>query len=273
MNRTIKDCVYGLAVGDALGVPFEFRPRNTFNATDMTSGGVWNQTIGTWSDDTSMTIATCDALKENNKKIDLKAILRNFVIWKDYDAYTAHSNTFDVGNTTAQALDRRKGLDDLYSNGNGSLMRIAPLIFIDCTDEEIAQVSAITHAHQYSIEACILYVRIGKELLKGKDLKTILDELDCSDTFARLNNLKNLDRDSIQSGGYVVHTLEASLWCILNTATYSNAVLTAVNLGDDTDTTAAVTGALAGLIYGYESIPKEWIDNLANKELIDSCLF
>ena len=272
MNRTIKDCVYGLAVGDALGVPFEFRPRNTFNATDMTSGGVWNQTIGTWSDDTSMTIATCDALKENNKKIDLKAIQRNFVIWKDYDAYTAHNNTFDVGNTTAQALDRRKGLDDLYSNGNGSLMRIAPLIFIDCTDEEIAQVSAITHSHQYSIEACILYVKIGKELLKGKDLKTILDELDCSDTFTRLKNLKNLDRDSIQSSGYVVHTLEASLWSILNNATYSSAVLTAVNLGDDTDTTAAVTGALAGIIYGYEEIPKEWIDKLANKELIDSCL-
>ena len=233
----------------------------------MTSGGVWNQIIGTWSDDTSMTIATCDALKENNKKIDLKAIQRNFVIWKDYDAYTAHNNTFDVGNTTAQALDRRKGLDDLYSNGNGSLMRIAPLIFIDCTDEEIAQVSAITHAHQYSIEA------IGKELLKGKSLETILDELECSATFSRLKNLKKIDRDSIQSGGYVVHTLEASLWCILNTATYSSAVLTAVNLGDDTDTTAAVTGALAGLIYGYEDIPKEWIDKLANKELIDSCLF
>lgn len=209
MNRTIKDCVYGLAVGDALGVPFEFRPRNTFNATDMTSCGVWNQTTGTWSDDTSMTIATCDALRENNQKIDLKAIQRNFVIWKDYDAYTAHNNTFDVGNTTAQALDRRKGLD----------------------------------------------------------------ELECSDTFARLKNLKNLDRDSIESGGYVVHTLEASLWCILNTATYSSAVLTAVNLGNDTDTTAAVTGALAGLIYGYESIPQEWINALANKELIDSCLF
>ena len=152
-------------------------------------------------------------------------------------------------------------------------MRIAPLIFIDCTDEEIAQVSAITHAHSYSKEACILYVKIGKELLKGKDLKTVLDELDCSDTFARLKNLKNLNRDSIKSGGYVVHTLEASLWCILNTATYSSAVLTAVNLGDDTDTTAAVTGALAGIIYGYEEIPKDWIDKLVNKELIDSCLF
>ena len=273
MDRTIKDCVYGLAIGDALGVPFEFRPRDSFNATTMTSGGVWNQPIGTWSDDTSMTIATCDALRENNKKIDLKAILRNFVIWKDYDAYTAHNNTFDVGNTTAQALDRRKGFDDLYSNGNGSLMRISPLIFVDCTDEEISNVSAITHAHAYSIEACVLYVKIGKELLKGKSLETILDELECSATFSRLKNLKKIDRDSIQSGGYVVHTLEASLWCILNTATYSNAVLTAVNLGDDTDTTAAVTGALAGLIYGYEDIPKEWIDKLANKELIDSCLF
>ena len=146
-------------------------------------------------------------------------------------------------------------------------------MLIDCTDEEIAKVSAITHAHQYLIEACILYVKIGKELLKGKDLETILDELECSETFARLKNLKNLDRESIESDGYVAHTLEASLWCILNTATYSRAVLTAVNLGNDTDTTAAVTGALAGLIYGYESIPQEWINALANKELIDSCLF
>ena len=116
-------------------------------------------------------------------------------------------------------------------------------------------------------------MKIGKELLNGKSLESILDELDCSDTFARLKNLKNLDRDSIKSGGYVIHTLEASLWCILNTATYSSAVLTAVNLGDDTDTTAAVTGALAGIIYGYEEIPKDWIDKLANKELIGSCLF
>ena len=192
---------------------------------------------------------------------------------QDSNKESAVDRAANVGNTTAQALERRAGLNDLYSNGNGSLMRISPLIFVDCTDEEIAQVSAITHAHQYSIEACILYVRIGKELLKGKNLETILDELEYSDTFARLKNLKNLDRDSIESDGYVVHTLEASLWCILNTATYSSAVLTAVNLGNDTDTTAAVTGALAGLIYGYESIPQEWINTLANKELIDSCLF
>lgn len=118
-----------------------------------------------------------------------------------------------------------------------------------------------------------MFVKIGKELLKGKSLEYILDELECSEAFSQLKNLKNLGRDSIKSGGYVIHTLEASLWCILNTATYSSAVLTAVNLGDDTDTTAAVTGALAGIIYGYEEVPKEWIDKLANKELIDSCLF
>lgn len=97
----------------------------------------------------------------------MKAIQRNFIIWKDYDAYTAHNNTFDVGNTTAQALDRRVGLDDLYSNGNGSLMRIAPLIFIDCTEEEIAQASAILMLilTQKKLVFCLL--KLEKNYLRG----------------------------------------------------------------------------------------------------------
>lgn len=85
--------------------------------------------------------------------------------------------------------------------------------------------------------------------------------------------MKNKSEEEIKSTGFVLHTLEASLWCLLNTNNYKDAVLKAVNLGDDTDTTAAVTGGLAGIIYGFDEIPKEWIDKLKNKNLIEDCLF
>ena len=135
-------------------------------------------------------------------------------------------------------------------------MRILPLAFTKATDDEIRKVSAITHAHEISEKACIEYVDIARKLIAGEKI-----------------NFKNKKEDRIKSSGFVLHTLEASLWCIFNSNSYKEAVLKAVNLGDDTDTTAAVTGGLAGIIYGYDSIPKDWIGKLKNKELIEECLF
>ena len=174
---------------------------------------------------------------------------------------------------TIRALKKGCGEHDIYSNGNGSLMRILPLAFTDANFNDVDNVSSITHAHAISKEACRIYVTIARKLLEKQDLKSILEDLTVSDDYQRIKNLDKVKEDRIQSSGYVVHTLEASLWCLLNTDSYRDAVIKAVNLGDDTDTTGAVTGGLAGIIYGFDAIPKEWIDILQNKELIDSCIF
>ncbi|WP_068457824.1 ADP-ribosylglycohydrolase family protein [Aedoeadaptatus pacaensis] len=253
----LKSAIYGLAVGDALGVPFEFRERGTFRCEGMTGYGTWNRAPGTWSDDTSMTLATLDSIKEVGR-IDPLDMKERFCDWLRKGKYTADGDTFDVGTTTRMALDRGNGLDDYYSNGNGSLMRILPLAFTDATDDEIRAVSAITHAHKISTDACVEYVHLARKLIEGKPI--IREEI------------KNKSMDEIKSSGFVLHTLEASIWCLLNTSSYKEAVLTAVNLGEDTDTTAAVVGGLAGIVYGYDSIPGDWIEELKNKELIDAIL-
>ena len=257
VGEMLKSAIYSLAVGDALGVPFEFKKRGTFRCDEMTGYGTWDQAPGTWSDDTSMTVATLDSIKETDR-IDPEDMRRRFCDWLFRDAYTACGKTFDVGNTTRIALDRGEGLDDYHANGNGALMRILPLAFTEATDDEIRAVSGITHAHKLSTDACVEYVHLARQLIGGEVV--VRDEI------------KNKPVDAIQSTGFVGHTLEASIWCLLNTTSYTEAVLTAVNLGDDTDTTAAVVGGLAGILYGYDSIPKKWIEELKNKDLIDSIL-
>ena len=257
----LKDAIYGFAVADALGVPFEFKERGSFVCCDCVGFGTWNKEAGTWSDDTSLTLATCKSIK-NMGRVDTEDIRRNFKAWLFNDDFTADGKVFDVGGTTREALTLNRGMDDYYSNGNGSLMRILPLAFTDASDEEIEKVSAITHAHEISRKACIDYVHITRKLIAGEKLESL-----------GLDDLKNKSEEEIKSTGFVLHTLEASLWCILNTNSYRDAVLRAVNLGDDTDTTAAVTGGLAGIIYGFDEIPRDWIDKLKNKTLIEECLF
>lgn len=278
--KTLRDGLYGLAVGDALGVPVEFYERGTYKVTKMEGYGSWDQPPGTFSDDTSMTLATAYAIKEK-KSIDLEAIMENFVDWLKNGKFTPDKNCFDVGRTTAKAIEtyietgslEKSSQVDQRSNGNGSLMRILPLIFTDANDEDIAKVSALTHGHEISIEGCLIYVYIGREILKGRELKDILKDLKVSETYKRLKILDQLEEKDIKSTGYVVYSLEASLWCLLKSSSYEEALLKAVNLGDDTDTIGAISGGLAGLIYGYESIQKNWIDTLRAKDLIEGVVF
>ena len=150
-------------------------------------------------------------------------------------------------------------------------MRIIPLAFIEeITDETIREVSAITHAHEISKDICVKYVRIAMDLLNGIELRESIKNR-ISKEF--LISLLNSDGSNIVSSGYVVDSFKASLWCLLNTNSYKNCVLKAVNLGSDTDTTAAIAGGLAGIIYGYDSIPKDWINKLQRKDIIEECLF
>lgn len=264
----LKSAIYGFIIGDCLGVPFEFKKRGSFHCTDMVGHGTHNQPAGTWSDDTSMMLATLDSLKQSEGRVDVEDMRKRFKDWIYSGKYTADGKVFDYGITTKQALDLGVGLNDFYSNGNGSLMRILPLAFSDCTNDEIDKVSEITHAHPISKEACRIYVKIARFLIVNKNLKGILENLECTENFSKLKYLNILREEQIKSSGYVVDTLEASLWCVLMTNSYKNAVLKAVNLGDDTDTIGAITGGLAGVLYGYNNIPETWLEKLRNKDKI-----
>ncbi len=258
---TLRDCIYGQAVGDALGVPFEFRERDTFECTRMAGFGTHGQPAGTWSDDTSMALAICGSYREVGH-IDTDDIRTRFLAWYRDGAYTC-DGLFDIGNATARALIAGHGLSGERDNGNGSLMRTVSLAFFDVTDDAVRAISAIAHAHPTSTEACVRMVHVAKALADGMSV---------SDAVAMGGVDAKKPRSSISSGGYVLHTYEAALWCLANTSSYAECVLAAVNLGDDTDTTAAVAGALGGIVYGFDGIPSSWVDALKGKDVIEACL-
>ena len=167
------------------------------------------------------------------------------------------------------ALAKGRGCTHERSNGNGSLMRIAPLAFTSATDEEIRAVSAITHAHPISMGACVTFVAVVRKILGGASIRQAVDGV----VIGERAFTADMPREEVRSGGFVLDTLNAALWCLVNTGSYSECVLTAVNLGRDTDTTACVAGAIAGAVYGYDAIPVEWFDALRGKDVIESCLF
>ncbi|MDY4041314.1 MAG: ADP-ribosylglycohydrolase family protein [Collinsella sp.] len=262
MGATLRGCVYGSAVGDALGVPFEFMGRGSFRCTDMVGYGTHGKPAGTWSDDTSMTIATCDSIRELGR-IDADDMRARFERWIFDGAYTV-DGVFDFGGTTHRALAGGSGCAGVRDNGNGSLMRIAPLAFAGATDDEVREVSAITHAHETSTGACVRLVRALRSLAGGAPPEEV----------ARACGVDaSAPVEEVRSSGYVIHTLEAALWCLARTTCYAECVLAAVNLGGDTDTTAAVAGALAGTAYGESSIPDRWVGALRARDVIDGCLF
>lgn len=292
--KQIRSALLGVAIGDALGVPYEFKARDMIKeepATEMTGYGTYNMPPGTFSDDASLTFCLAEMLTEG---FDLQVLANNFVKWLHEGYWTATGHTFDVGVTTREAISNitrgvkpeLAGKTDEHSNGNGSLMRILPLLFYvkDMPVEErfrhVALVSSVTHAHIRSVIACFYYIEFARKILHGikkqdacKQLKNELPftlekmgvELLETIVFERLlqSDISTLAEEEIQSSGYVVHSLEASVWCFLQTENYQDAVLKAVNLGEDTDTTAAITGGLAGLQYGADDIPQDWIKTLA----------
>ena len=299
VNR-IQSALLGLATGDALGVPVEFKSREYLRkkpVIEMIGHGTHNQPPGTWSDDSSLAFCLAEALLRG---FSLQAVAENFVKWYYLDYWTPHGKRFDVGGATQQAIFKlndgiepvHAGGDDEYSNGNGSLMRILPLLFylkdkpVDERFDLTRQVSSITHAHIRSVIACFYYLEFARLLLTSQDKVSIYSQLqsEVSDYliskkikeaeirhFNRLlkSDISQLTEEAISSSGYVVHTLEASIWCLLTTESYEQAVLKAVNLGEDTDTTGAVTGGLAGLLYGSERIPERWLGQLARKAEIE----
>ena len=292
-NMKVKDGIMGLIVGDALGVPVEFYPRDELEKnpiTKMKGNGTYNQPKGTWSDDSSMTIATMTSII-NKKSVDLEDLMKEFIEWLYNDKYTPHGDVFDCGITTRDAIDEYMGgtpinecgRKDEHDNGNGSLMRILPLAFVKNIDKNtVENVSALTHAHNRSKIICVYYVEIAKSMINHNLTieehienanEKIIKYYEDSDELIHLKRIFENDfSDGLLATGYVVNTIEVAIYCLKTTKSYKEAVLKAVNLGGDSDTNAAVCGGLAGIYYGYDSIPQEWIKELAhNDELITLC--
>ena len=288
--------LWGAVVGDALGVPVEFQSRQERQlspVTGMREYGTYHQPPGTWSDDSSLMMCTVESLVEG---FDLTRLGRLFVRWL-YEAYwTPWGEVFDVGITTNDAVQNLArgtqpelaGLGDVDSNGNGSLMRILPIalyhaqLSTDALLDLAHRTSSLTHRHVRSQMACGFYGVVAAALhyvsstqdayhiaiQRARILYQRSPFVEELPHFNRLfaGELASLPESAVRSSGYVIHTLEASLWCLLTSDSFPEAVLKAVNLGDDTDTTATVTGGLAGIHHGRQAIPAEWVSAIARRE-------
>lgn len=328
MKQLAKDILFGVAVADAIGAPVEFKQSSEINIEDVRSNyaneedrllgfGTWYKPIGTFTDDTSMTLCTAEYLAQDDYNLNI--LMQYFVDWTTSGKWTADGECFDIGGTVNKAIIhfmnnkdwRTSGLSDASSNGNGSLMRILPALLPIVAEHEwsnyhgsvfhepikgffpnytmdynmfIADLSAITHSHSISVDCCITYLDFAEFLLMTKDKeeanKYLKDQRGKPlyskyyDTYKLLQPLfadDFLKRDpfTFNANGYVLGTLEIAIYCLLTTNSYEEAVLQAVSYGGDTDTNAAVTGGLAAILYGYESIPAHWIAPLKQKNRIE----
>lgn len=304
MKNIVLDALLGVSVADAIGVPVEFVSRQKLDenpVAEMRGYGTYNMPHGTWSDDSSLTFCLAESLVNG---YNLGDIAQKLVAWRDKAYWTANGEVFDIGKITNVSISLLKDIvsqkdfseleklhehADQYTNGNGALMRILPLIFYikgKPIDEQFRitwQVSALTHGHVRSAVACLIYLRMAEKLINKTpkleayqqvqtEIKQFFEQNQEASSQAKhfnriiFENIADLDRNEINSGGYVIDSIEASFWCLLRNQTYSETVLEAVNLGADTDTTAAIAGGLAGIIYGAENIPQNWKEQLARLE-------
>ena len=304
------DGIIGVVVGDALGCPVQFESREEVArhpVTSMRGYGTFNLPEGSWTDDSSLTIALLESIRRVGE-IDLDDIMGNFMKWLYDGEFTPYGQSYDIGRGTMQAINRYKknqkakkcGGDEEWNNGNGSLMRIMPAC-IYCTVMEssgmysdrdaidaIHSVGGLTHAHIRSNIACGLYFFMTKQILMGEGslqermqegitrgfafYESFLADKENLHYYDRMRNLdvfKTLPADMIRSTGYVVDALEAAVWSLITTDSFDQALLKAVNLGDDTDTVGAIAGGLAGLYYGYDSIPEDWLSAIKRRDWIE----
>ncbi len=267
----------GLAVGDALGTTLEFSRRDSQpRHGEMTGGGPFRLKPGQWTDDTSMALALADSLVHRHG-FDAADLMSRFVGWYRRGEYSCTGSCFDIGVTTASALRRFEATGEPFAGsaretdaGNGSLMRLSPVALFALDDAALADVvardqSRTTHGAPQAVEACAFFATLLREAILGKP-DVLRDRLWAGhETIAAIagGGWRDKGRDDIRSSGYVVHTLEAALWCVARTNSFEDALVLAVNLADDADTVGAVTGQLAGAIHGASAIPRRWLAPLA----------
>ena len=302
INKLItKNSLLGFAVGDAIGVPVEFMKREEvrkLNMNDMMGNGTHRVPAGSWSDDTSMIIATMDAIINSKGDLNYELIMENYLKWLNESKFTSTDFTFGVGGIIYDSLCRyiqgasalEAGGKAFMDNGNGSLMRILPFALYciinkynnEETYEIISKGSQLTHANDISKMSCYIYTEFLREIIISKDKQKAFNYIlnlpyegkfsnEAILAHSRILNKSflNIKDYEIKESGYVVDTLESVLYSILNTNNYKEAVLEAVNLGYDTDTVAGITGSIAVLIYGIDDIPKTWLDKLKKTKYLE----
>lgn len=298
----VRDGVIGMAVGEAMGVPTKSNKRESLlekpvlKMIPKISHGIPK---GAWSDCTSLTIATMDAISKSG--LNYTAMADNYVRWFTTNKFCSINESFGIENTTLKSLVRYTrhmdeayecGSDDYYDNGNESLARILPIAYYFTvhkdTDKNIYEVvkrtASITHAHEISILGCYILVRLIMNLLKGNNKYSALNQtkrLDYSmfskeslNEYKRIlvSDISEFEIEEIKTTSFVVDTLEASIWCFLKSNSFKECVIATTNIGGDTDTIGAISGALAGIFYGYGNIPKCYLEDLRKKDyLIELC--
>jgi ADP-ribosyl-[dinitrogen reductase] hydrolase len=284
----------GLAIGDAMGVPLEFRKPGTFAPVrEMIGGGPFGLKPGEWTDDTSMALCLAESLISSNE-FDLKDQLGRYCNWYHNGHLSSIGKCFDIGNTTRSAIrffeetgEPCSGLTDPRSAGNGSLMRLAPvpLAFARTPPRAIelsGESSKTTHALDVCVDACRYLGALivgavqgySKEQLLSPQFSPVEQYWDLYPLTSRIYTIANgsfreKKPPEIKGSGYVVDSLEAALWAFARTDTFREGCLAAVNLGDDSDTTGAIYGQLAGAYYGTSAIPEEWRKMLVKRDLIE----
>lgn len=296
-----RGTLLGLAVGDALGAAVEFRGPGTFEeVTGYRGGGPHGLGPGEWTDDTSLALALADSIGEAGWNLDDQAA--RYAKWWRTGAYSVNGRCFDIGNATRSALGRFLKTQDARSSGdpserasgNGSIMRLAPVpiafadLFPDHVEElatRLVESSLPTHASHQCLSSCAYFGLVLAGLIHGAPR----DEVLAADwePLRRVESVQALHPEvaevaggafrrkkppAIVGSGYVVKSLEAALWAFHDAEDFRQAVLRAVNLGDDADTTGAVCGQLAGAYWGERGIPEEWREGLARRDLIEKAL-
>jgi ADP-ribosyl-[dinitrogen reductase] hydrolase len=265
-------CLLGLAVGDALGAPVEFKERGSFPPVEeMQAGGPFNLKKGQWTDDTSLALCLGTSLIEKNG-FDPYDQVERYVKWFRAGYMSCTGNCFDIGNTTKAALLRYEENKDIYAGAetdpatNGSLMRLAPipLFYLKNLDETIKYAglsSKVTHAPLNCIKACEDLARYIHRALLGKSKEEIFSDspIDFKKSY-----------EEVSGKGDALLCLEGAMWCFYHSESFAEGAKMAVNLGDDTDTTAAVFGQVAGAFYGVNSIPAPWLNDLWDKPMIEN---
>lgn len=272
-----RGCLLGLAVGDAVGTTLEFRPRGSFEPVrDMVGGGPFGLRAGEWTDDTSMALCLAESLLERGG-FDAHDQMQRYCRWWREGHLSSNGRCFDIGNTTRAALQRFlesgepfAGSPSPHAAGNGSIMRLAPVVLYFAPDEDAATdhaalSSRTTHGAAEAVDACRLLARVILRALAGASRSAVLSA--GADLAASLGprvagiargEWASRSEHEIRGTGYVVECLEAALWCFATTGSYRDAILRAANLGDDADTTAAACGQIAGAFYGAAGIPPSW---------------
>ena len=291
MSITLSDryrgSLLGLACGDAVGTTVEFMPRGSFTpVADMVGGGPFNLKPGQWTDDTSMALCLAESLLRKGG-FDAKDQMGRYLNWWKWGYLSATGDCFDIGMTVREALavyeqsgDPFAGSTHPYSAGNGSMMRLAPVVLFFLRDAQNVRTFTIessrtTHAAQEAIECCVVLAHAISNALNGASKDDVLSIIDTSLSAPKVlailsGEYRNKPRDEIVGSGYCVASLEAAFWCFEHTGSFAEAVLAAANLGDDADTTAAIVGQLAGAHYAVQGIPAGWLDKLWMRDEIQA---